>query len=67
VLVGDDDCFPLSHTVELYESLRNGQLAVIPGASHLAAIEKPALFASLVDDFLATDGVATTMLPVRRR
>lgn len=67
VLVGDDDCIELSHTVELYHALPNAQLAVVPGASHLVVIEKRALVASLIDEFLTTRGVATTMLPVRRR
>lgn len=67
VLVGDDDAMSLAHTVSLYESLPNAQLAVVPGASHLVPIEKPTLVAQLADDFLSTGGAVTTMLPIRRR
>ena len=28
-------------------------MAIIPGAAHLSAVEKPAEFAALVNDFLA--------------
>lgn len=67
LLQGDDDCFDLSHIAEMYEALPNAQLAVVPGASHLCVIEKPQLVAQLIDDFLSSNGVATTFLPVRRR
>jgi pimeloyl-ACP methyl ester carboxylesterase len=67
VMIGDDDCFHLSHTIELYESLPQGQLAVVPGASHLVGIEKPQLVAQLIDDFLTSKGEVSTLLPVRRR
>ncbi len=66
VLVGDDDAMSLAHTVELFESLPQGQLAVVPGSSHLVPIEKPALVNQLVNDFLA-DGSITSFLPIRRR
>jgi pimeloyl-ACP methyl ester carboxylesterase len=67
VLVGDDDCFDLSHTVAMYEALPNAQLAVVPGASHLCVIEKGPLVAQLIDDFLTSRGEVSTILPVRRR
>jgi pimeloyl-ACP methyl ester carboxylesterase len=66
VLVGDDDAVLLTHTLSLYESLPLGQLAVIPGASHLVPFEKPELVAQLVIDFLRTGGATATMMPVRR-
>lgn len=65
VLVGDDDALFLSHTAALYESLPQGQLAVIPGTSHLVPIEKPGLVNQLVLDFL-DDGAVVGMLPMRR-
>ena len=34
VLTGDDEPFSNHHTIELYESLPNGRLAIIPAASH---------------------------------
>jgi len=36
----------------LWSGIRGAELAVIPGASHAAHMEKPALFNSLVQDFL---------------
>lgn len=67
LLYGDDDCIHLPHVVEMYDALPNAQLAVVPGASHLVVVEKPAIVGTLIDEFLTTNGVATTMLPVRRR
>jgi pimeloyl-ACP methyl ester carboxylesterase len=39
---------------------------VIPGASHLAPVEKPELVTRLILDFLATEGPSTTLMPLRR-
>jgi pimeloyl-ACP methyl ester carboxylesterase len=64
VMVGDDDCVTFGHTVALFESLPHGQLAVIPGTSHLALEEKPTLVNALIVDFLA-DGRPRRTLPVR--
>jgi pimeloyl-ACP methyl ester carboxylesterase len=66
VMVGDDDITRFEHTIELYETIPDARLAVIPGASHLAPIEKPELVNQLVLDFLAAEGPATTMMPLRR-
>ena len=52
VLVSDDDVLTLEHAVAQFRALPHGQLAVIPGTSHAAFLEKPALFAALVLDFL---------------
>jgi pimeloyl-ACP methyl ester carboxylesterase len=67
VMVGDDDITRFEHTIELFEAIPDAQLAVIPGASHLAPIEKPELVNQLVLDFLAAEGPVTTMMPLRRR
>ncbi len=66
VVIGDDDIVQPAHTWSLFESLPAGQLAVIPGASHTVPYEKPELVAQLVADFLRSDGVVATMMPVRR-
>lgn len=66
VLVGDDDAIDHRHTLTLFESIPNAQLAVIPGTSHLVPIEKPALVNQLVVDFL-DDGSVISFLPLRRR
>ena len=66
VLAGDDDLVTLAHTCSLYESLGAGQLAVIPGASHLVVFEKPELLNRLVREFLGSEGPPSTMMPLRR-
>jgi pimeloyl-ACP methyl ester carboxylesterase len=66
VMVGDDDVVGLDHTVELYELLPQGQLAVIPGASHAVFMEKPALLNRMILEFLSEEGPPETILPVRR-
>ena len=53
VVAGDDDLTPLSHSCSLYEALPNGQLAIVPGASHAVGWEKPELLGSLITAFLA--------------
>ena len=67
VVVGDDDLMTLAHTASLYESLPHGQLAVIPGTSHAVLLEKPALVAQIVSDYLSAPAVAETYFPVRRK
>ena len=65
VMSGDDDAVSLEHTVEMYRSLPDAELAVVPGTSHVLILEKPGLVAQLVLDFLTTDPVRT-IAPVRR-
>jgi pimeloyl-ACP methyl ester carboxylesterase len=65
VVSGDDDLIPLEHTVELYRSIPESQLAVVPGTSHALVFEKPELVGPLVVDFLRNDPIAT-MMPFRR-
>jgi hypothetical protein len=43
VMIGDDDEVTLEHAIELYRSVPDGELAVIPGTSHGLLVEKPAL------------------------
>jgi len=66
VLVGDDDVIRHDHTVELYESLPQGQLGVIPGTSHAVLKEKTALCVRVIDDFLRGPAVPVTREPIRR-
>lgn len=66
VMVGDDDIARFEHTNDLYETIPDAQLAVIPGASHVAPVEKPELVNQVVLDFLAADGPPTTLMPLRR-
>ncbi len=67
VLVGDDEPISLAHTCSLYEALPAGQLAVVPGASHLVLVEKPELVNQLILEFLRADGPPATLMPARRR
>jgi pimeloyl-ACP methyl ester carboxylesterase len=66
VLVGDDEAIRLSHTVALYETLPEGELAVVPGTSHVLTMEKPDLVNRLIVDYLAETGPPMTLAPVRR-
>ncbi|MBV9596099.1 MAG: alpha/beta hydrolase [Chloroflexi bacterium] len=65
LMLGDDDLVSLEHNVLMYRSLPSAQLAVVPGASHLLLLEKPAFCTRLVEEFL-TVGPKPTMLPIRR-
>jgi pimeloyl-ACP methyl ester carboxylesterase len=65
VMSGDDDAVTLEHTIEMYRSLPDAELAVVPGTSHVLVMEKPALVTQLVLDFLTGDPVPTIM-PIRR-
>jgi pimeloyl-ACP methyl ester carboxylesterase len=66
VLAGDDDMFPVAHTVSMFDALPNAQLAILPGTSHLVVLEQPALVAELIHLFFSTDGKRQTLAPMRR-
>lgn len=64
VVVGDDDVVDHHHTIELYQALPDGQLAIVPGASHLLPIEQPEQLLALVQRFI--DGEpAQRLMPMR--
>jgi pimeloyl-ACP methyl ester carboxylesterase len=65
VMIADDDEVRLEHAIELYRSLPDSELAIIPGTSHGLLVEKPALCNTVIIDFLKTDPVPT-MAPIRR-
>jgi pimeloyl-ACP methyl ester carboxylesterase len=65
VMCGDDDLVSLEHTVAVYRAIPDAELAVVPGTSHLAPLEKPDLVNRLILDFLRLEPVRT-VLPVRR-
>jgi pimeloyl-ACP methyl ester carboxylesterase len=65
VMLGDDDEVRLEHAIELYRSLPDGELGVIPGTSHGLLVEKPTLCNAIIIDFLTEDPVPT-MAPIRR-
>jgi pimeloyl-ACP methyl ester carboxylesterase len=65
VMFADDDLVTLNHMVEMFEALPNAELAIVPGTSHFATQEKPALVNALLLDFLTNDPVPT-VAPIRR-
>ncbi len=65
VLVGDDDLVTLEHTIAMYRAMPRAELAVVPGASHLAPMEKPDLVNRIILDFLTLDPTPE-VVPVRR-
>ena len=67
VLSGDDEPHSNHHTVELYEALQDGRLAIIPGASHYVMKEKPELFLATVMDFYANLDFPITKWPRLRK
>jgi pimeloyl-ACP methyl ester carboxylesterase len=66
VMVGDDDEVRLEHALDLYRSLPDGELAIVPGTSHGLLVEKPALCNLIISEFL-TDEPVNTYAPIRRR
>ncbi len=65
IVLGDDDEVRFDHAVRMYEALPDGELAILPRATHGLIVEKPALLARLIRNFQASDksnGVA----PIRR-
>jgi pimeloyl-ACP methyl ester carboxylesterase len=65
VMAGDDDMIAAEHTLLLYRSVPNSELAIVPGTSHALIIEKPELCNRIILDFLTKDA-APTFLPIRR-
>jgi pimeloyl-ACP methyl ester carboxylesterase len=65
VMVADDDKVRLEHAVEMYRSLPDAELAVVPGTSHGLLVEKPDLCNLLITEFFTKDPVQT-LAPIRR-
>jgi pimeloyl-ACP methyl ester carboxylesterase len=51
-IAGDHDIIKLSHTSEMFESVKQGYLSIIPGAKHYPQKEKALLFNTTCMDFL---------------
>ena len=54
VMSSDHDVIQLQHTVEIYESLPNANLAVLPNSTHAVPYDDPKLFDETVERFLQT-------------
>jgi pimeloyl-ACP methyl ester carboxylesterase len=65
VVVADDDVVTLSHAITMFDALDHGQLAVVPGTSHLLHHERPELLTALIQTFLA-DPAPQPLMPIRR-
>lgn len=52
VIAGDHDEIKGEHTLKIYESIPNAQLAILPNSSHSVLIENPKLFNKIVLTFL---------------
>jgi pimeloyl-ACP methyl ester carboxylesterase len=65
-IAGDDDVFSHEHTLDMYRAVELSQLAIIPGTSHIAPKEKPALFSAIVHQFLTDLTYPLTKMPIRR-
>ena len=66
VMAGDDDVVKHSHSIELYEALPLGQLAIVPGTSHGLVKEKPEIVTALIKTFLSDQTYPITRQPIRR-
>ncbi len=66
IMIADDDEVVLEHAIDVYRSIPQAELAVVPGTSHGLVVEKPELCESILIDFLTTDPVVT-LAPIRRR
>ena len=66
VLAGDDEPFSTDHTVSLYESIPNAQLAIVPGTSHAVLKEKPRVVKQILQDFYRDPNFPITLNPNRR-
>jgi pimeloyl-ACP methyl ester carboxylesterase len=52
IIAGDHDMIKGEHTLKIYESIPNAQLAILPNSSHSALIENSKLFNEIVLRFL---------------
>jgi pimeloyl-ACP methyl ester carboxylesterase len=54
ILSADHDLIVLSHTIDIYNHIPNGQLAIFPNALHTIPFDDPATFNGTVERFLRT-------------
>ena len=52
VLIGDSDVVRPEHAVETFRLLPHARLAILPGADHVAVVQRADLLLSIVPDFL---------------
>jgi len=66
IMAADDDLVSISHLEAMRDALPDAQLAIVPGTSHALPLEKPALTAQLILEFLDDEQV-TPMMPTRHQ
>ena len=66
VMAGDDDVVRHEHTIDLFERIPLGQLAIVPGTSHGLVKEKPAIVQALIAEFLSDLNYPVTRMPIKR-
>lgn len=54
IMAGDDDLVTVEHSEAMRAAVQDGQLAIVPGASHGLPLEKTDVVARLIFDFLAS-------------
>jgi pimeloyl-ACP methyl ester carboxylesterase len=54
IMSGDHDLIRLEHTVDMFNHIPNGQLAIFPNTVHTISYDDPALFNSTVERFFNT-------------
>ena len=52
VVAGDHDLIRDEHTIAIYQHIPNGQLAILPNATHMVPFDDPATFNAVVERFL---------------
>jgi pimeloyl-ACP methyl ester carboxylesterase len=53
VMAGDHDVVATAHTVAIFEALPDAELCIVPNASHMLMLERPALVNAVLEEFLA--------------
>jgi len=66
VMAGDDDVATLVHTCSMYEAIPDGQLAIVPGTSHMLLKERTKECVHIIDHFLGSKLPPVTYAPLRR-
>ena len=56
IIAGDRDATTHEHTLELFRSIKNAELRIIPGATHFLLSEKPEMANRVILDFLLKKG-----------
>jgi pimeloyl-ACP methyl ester carboxylesterase len=53
VMAGDKEMISIEHTVQLYRSLKNAELCIVPDTTHFLLSEKPEITTRIILDFLS--------------